>query len=121
MAHHQGMALVAIANVHHAGIMRTRFHAEPIVEATELLLQERTPRNVAVARPRVDEVQAAAHARDSNPPILRRFASPHDTIPHTHLLSNGRYSVMVTTAGSGYSRWRHLSVTRWREDTTRDC
>ena len=27
---------------------------------------------------------------------------------------------MVTAAGSGYSRWRGLDVTRWREDTTRD-
>lgn len=121
MAHHQGMSLVAIANVLHKGVMRARFHAEPIVEATELLLQERTPRNVAVARPRADEVQAAAHVRDSIPPVLRRFISPQDSIPHVHLLSNGRYGVMVTTAGSGYSRWRQLAVTRWREDTTRDC
>ena len=36
--------------------MRARFHAEPMVQATELLLQERTPRDVAVARPRADEV-----------------------------------------------------------------
>jgi cyclic beta-1,2-glucan synthetase len=121
MAHHQGMSLVAIANVLHAGSMRARFHAEPIVQATELLLQERTPRNVAVARPRVDEVHAAAHVRDTLPPVVRRFASPHEAMPHTHVLSNGRYSVMVTTAGSGYSRWRQLAVTRWREDTTRDC
>ena len=121
MAHHQGMSLVAIANVLHEGIMRARFHAEPIVQATELLLQERTPRNVAVARPRADEVQAAAHVRDSIPPVLRRFTTPHNSIPPTHLLSNGRYGVMVTTAGSGYSRWRQLAVTRWREDTTRDC
>ena len=34
--------------------------------------------------------------------------------------SNGRYAVMVTAAGSGYSRWRDLGVTRWREDVTRD-
>ena len=27
---------------------------------------------------------------------------------------------MVTAAGSGYSRWRDLAVTRWREDVTRD-
>ena len=121
MAHHQGMSLVAIANVLQKGVMRARFHTEPIVQATELLLQERTPRNVAVARPRADEVQAAAHVRDSLPPVLRRFATPHSPIPHTHVLSNGRYSVMVTTAGSGYSRWRQLAVTRWREDATRDC
>ena len=64
MAHHQGMTLVALANVLHDGAMRARFHAEPIVQATELLLQERTPRDVAVARPRAEEVQAAAHVRD---------------------------------------------------------
>ena len=28
---------------------------------------------------------------------------------------------MITAAGSGYSRWRDLAVTRWREDVTRDC
>ena len=38
----------------------------------------------------------------------------------THLLSNGRYAVMLTAAGSGYSRWGEHAVTRWREDTTRD-
>ena len=40
--------------------------------------------------------------------------------PQTHLLSNGRYAVMLTAAGSGYSRWRDLAVTRWREDATCD-
>ena len=54
------------------------------------------------------------------PPVLRRFRSPHDPTPRTHLLSNGRYTVMVTAAGSGFSRWHGLDVTRWREDVTRD-
>ena len=121
MAHHQGMSLVALANVLHDGVMRARFHAEPRMQATELLLQERTPRNVLVARPRVEEVQAVANVRDLVPPVLRRFTSPHDSTPGTHLLSNGRYVVMVTAAGSGYSRWRDLAVTRWREDSTRDA
>ena len=121
MAHHQGMLLVAIANVLHDGAMRERFHAEPRMQATELLLQERTPRDVLVARPRIEEVRAAANARDLVAPILRRFISPHEAIPGIHLLSNGRYAVMVTTAGSGYSRWRDFAVTRWREDRTRDA
>jgi len=120
MAHHQGMVVVAIANVVHDGAMRARFHAEPIVQATELLLQERTPRDVAVARPRADEVQAVGDVREFVPPVVRRFTSPHGSPPRTQLLSNGRYAVMLTTAGSGYSRWRDLAVTRWREDVTRD-
>ncbi|HEY4910750.1 MAG TPA: glucoamylase family protein, partial [Methylomirabilota bacterium] len=37
MAHHQGMSLVALDNVVHGGIMRARFHAEPLVQATDLL------------------------------------------------------------------------------------
>jgi len=120
MAHHQGMALVAIGNVLNDRMMVERFHADPIVEATELLLQERMPRDVLVARPRAEEVKSAADVRDLVPPIIRRFTSPHDAIPRTHLLSNGRYAVMVTAAGSGYSRWGDVAVTRWREDTTRD-
>ena len=121
MAHHQGMSLVALANVLYEGVMRARFHAEPRMQATELLLQERTPRDVLVARPRVEEVRAVANVRDLVPPVLRRFTSPHDPTPGIHLLSNGRYAVMVTTAGSGYSHWRDLAVTRWREDRTRDA
>ena len=120
MAHHQGMALVALGNVVNDASMVERFHADPVVEATELLLQERMPRNALVSRPRSEEVKSDADVRDDVTPILRRFTSPHDTIPRTHLLSNGRYSVMVTTAGSGYSHWRQHAVTRWREDVTSD-
>ncbi len=120
MTHHQGMLLVAIANALDEGAMRARFHADPIVRATELLLQERTPRDVAVARPRAEEVAAVGDVREFVAPVVRRFTSAHGPTPRTHLLSNGRYAVMVTTAGSGYSRWRDLAITRWREDVTRD-
>ncbi len=121
MAHHQGMALVALGNVLNDSAMVARFHADPIVEATELLLQERMPRDVLVVRPRAEEVKSAADVRDLVLPVLRRFTSPHDVIPRTQLLSNGRYAVMVTSAGSGYSRWGDIAITRWREDVTRDA
>ena len=121
LAHHQGMSLIAIADLISDGAMRSRFHAEPMVQATELLLQERTPRDVLVSRPRAEEVSAAAHVRELVPPVLRQFTTPHGSTPRTHLLSNGRYAVMLTAAGSGYSRWRDIAMTRWREDATRDC
>jgi cyclic beta-1,2-glucan synthetase len=121
MAHHQGMSLVAFANALLGGVMCSRFHALPMVQATELLLQERTPRDVLVARPRAEEVSAAAQVHELAPPAARRFETPHDPTPRTTLLSNGRYAVMLTSAGSGYSRWRDIAITRWREDLTRDC
>jgi len=120
MAHHQAMTLVALGNVIHDGATQSRFHGDPMVQAAELLLQERTPRSVAVARPRGEEVRVAPLVRDLVLPTLRRFESPHDITPRSHLLSNGRYTVMITAAGSGFSRWRDFAVTRWREDTTQD-
>ena len=102
MAHHQGMTVVAIANALMNGKMRERFHAEPQVQATELLLQERTPRDVSVAHPRAEEVQTAARISDADLPQLRRLHTPHSATPQTHLLSNGRYAVMLSAAGSGY-------------------
>ena len=120
MAHHQGMTIVAIANALFDGVMRARFHAEPIVQATELLLQERTPRDVAVARPWADGGEVGRQGPRRRAAGGRRFTSAHQATPATHLLSNGRYAMMLTTAGSGYSRWGDIAVTRWREDATRD-
>src|SRR5258708_25091355 len=52
---------------------------------------------------------------------MRIFDSPFSPAPEVQLLSNGRYHLVVTNSGGGYSRWNDLAVTRWREDTTRDC
>ena len=120
MAHHQGMTIAGIANAVFDGAMRERFHAEPIIQATELLLQERVPREVASTRPWAAEVKSAARASDVDPSGGRRIVSVHQSTPATQLLSNGSYAVMMTAAGSGYSRWGDIAITRWREDATRD-
>jgi cyclic beta-1,2-glucan synthetase len=118
MAHHQGMTIVAIADAVLGGLMRARFHAEPIIKATELLLQERAPRDAAVSRPLPDGKPSAVKA--AGLPGGRHYTGTDAPEPVTHLLSNGRYAVMLTDAGGGSSRWGDLAVTRWREDPTLD-
>ena len=82
MAHHQGMTIVAIADALLDGVMRARFHAEPIVQATELLLQERMPRDVAVAQPWASEVKSPAQgARRRTLPAVGGFSSAHQATP----------------------------------------
>ncbi len=118
-AHHQGMSLVALANVVCNDVFVKRFHADPRVQATELLLQERVPREAIVSEPRPAEGATTLPAA----PVIasRRFRSPHTASPHTHFLSNGRYTAAVTHAGGGFSVWRGLAVTRQREDRTSDA
>ena len=59
----------------------------------------------------------------SAPEATRHNSAPElmDTGPAVALLSNGRYSVMLTAAGAGWATWQDFDVTRWREDATRDC
>lgn len=119
MVHHQGMSLVALANVVFNGVMRHRFHSIPKIKATELLLQERTPRTVTLIQPKVGQMEIH-NVRDLVQPAIRRFELPSLAIPSTHFLSNGHYSVMVSSAGSGYSRCNDIAITRWREDPSTD-
>ena len=118
MAHHQGMTLVSLANVLLGNPMVKRFHADPRVQATELLLQERVPRTAAITQPRpVEETRAAGPAPAQ---ALRRFRSPHTLWPHAQFLSNGSYTTVVTNSGGGASFCRGRVVTRHRDDATRD-
>ncbi len=121
MAHHQGMSLLAFAHALLNQPMQRRFMSDPLARATELLLQERVPKQGATLHPHAAEVSANAHpvATEAGT-IMCVFNDPNTPIPEVHLISNGRYHVMATQAGGGYSRWRDLAVTRWREDTTCD-
>ena len=121
MAHHQGMTVLAIADAIGGGAMRRRFHNEPMIQATELLQQERMPHDVAIAEPMIQVPPAITSVSDRLTSIQRRYDTPHAFSPRTHLMSNGHYAVMLTSAGSGYSRWRDIAVTRWQEDVTRDA
>ncbi|CAN5513622.1 glucoamylase family protein [soil metagenome] len=120
MAHHQGMALLALDYLLQDMPMQRRFMSSPELKAVDLLLQERIPKAATTvlstefdleesrAYPLVDEV------------AMRVVNDPAPPTPQIHLLSNGTYHLMITSSGGGYSRWRNLALTRWREDSTRD-
>lgn len=121
MAHHQGMSLLAFAHVLLNKPMQRRFMSAPHLKATELLLQERVPKQGATLHPHATEVNVESITHEqANGAMMRVFTNPNTPIPEVHLLSNGRYHVMATNAGGGYSRWHDLAVTRWREDATSD-
>jgi cyclic beta-1,2-glucan synthetase len=119
MAHHQGMVLLSLAYLLLDRPMQKRFQADARFQATMLLLQERIPRPTAVYLESAGRFDTRAAASAEQAP-MRVLATPDTPVPEVQLLSNGRYHVMVTNAGGGYSRWKDLAVTRWREDGTLD-
>src|SRR5690606_21897705 len=96
------------------GRMRDRFHSDPVIEAAELLLQEKAPRSIPAT---TLKTEAAERAKGDTPvvetPDTRLVLKPLEALPATNLMSNGYYSVMVTATGSGYSRFNEIAVTRW--------
>ncbi|MGZ8549588.1 MAG: glucoamylase family protein, partial [Chitinophagaceae bacterium] len=118
MAHHQGMSLLAISHLLHQQPMQQRFESDIEVKSALLLLQERIPRVTTFYSPSVHEADTSITPGGTG--YMRVLNTPDTTIPEVQLLSNGRYHVMVTNAGGGYSRWKNIALTRWREDCTCD-
>ena len=119
MAHHHGMSLLALDQAVVGPKMQVRFLNNPDLRAASLLLQERIPKTAALLAPHAREAQVS-HRIDNRvaEPVMRVIRNPNTPIPEVHLLSNGRYHVMVSAAGAGYSRWNNLAIARWREDPT---
>ena len=120
MAHHVGMSFVALTNALLADTWQHRFHAAPIVRATQLLLHERVPRRLilqpANTAPSLEIMPDAVPERSS----VREFETPDTPQPHVALLGQLPYTIMVSHCGAGYSRFENVAVTRWRSDATSD-
>ncbi|MEO7765840.1 MAG: glucoamylase family protein, partial [Ferruginibacter sp.] len=118
MSHHQGMSFLSLAYLLLEQPMQQRFESEVQIKSTLLLLQEKIPRIATFYTPSVhaDDIGTISSTDTS----MRVINTPNTVLPEVKLLSNGRYHVMVTNSGGGYSRWKNLAVTRWREDGTCD-
>ena len=119
MGHHQAMSLLALDDALHRDAMRHRFHKDVRVRAIESLLFERIP----FGKLPQDEVETSViHAPPSaaEEPADRTWKEI-TPVPRVHLHGNGRYALMVTNGGGGYSRWNECDLTRWRSDATRDA
>jgi len=119
MAHHQGMSLLSLDSLLLDRPMQKRFESDPLFQATTLLLQERVPKATA-SYARAAELSGFPTASAVTEMPVRSFGTPDTPVPEVQLLSNGRYHVMITNSGGGYSRWKDIAVTRWREDGTCD-
>jgi cyclic beta-1,2-glucan synthetase len=120
MTHHQGMVFLSLNNFLHGKPIQRYFHADVRVRAVEPLLQERIPTLPPLYHISTRERVPSMESFGEIAPSVSRFDTPHTSTPKTQLLSNGRYGLMVTNAGGGYSQWGDYEITRWRSDRTRD-
>ncbi|MFZ6816857.1 GH36-type glycosyl hydrolase domain-containing protein [Undibacterium sp. Ji22W] len=119
MSHHQGMSLLALAYLLLDKPLQKRFVAEPILQAALPLLHERVPKchTTYVNTSELADIRNSSNLQEMAVRVLHR--ADHNT-PEVQLLSNGRYHLMISSAGGSASRWNDIAINRWREDSTRD-
>lgn len=117
MAHHEGMSLLSLDYLINDRVMQKRFTADPQLQTALLLLQERVPKTIGYYKGSGDNEEIVHVVSEGEIRVITKLTTP---VPEIHLLSNGKYHLMITSAGGGYSRWKDIGVTRWREDSTRD-
>lgn len=120
MMHHQGMSLVSINNALNDYIMQKRFHKEPIVQATEILLEEYNSMSLFTLDNKEYNLKISPNPYQSDTILTRYFNKPVPDYPCAHVLCNDRYMLMMTTAGSGFSKCKDIMINRWRPDPTYD-
>ena len=116
MVHHQGMSLLALNNVINDNIMQERFHSLPLVKSANLLLQEKVPKDVIYTKDNKEKVKAEKKIVFENIDTSRYLKKISLDIPQTHILTNGSYSAMLTDRGLGYSKYKNIFISRWRND-----
>ena len=120
MAHHQGMILLSLNNYVNKNILQTRFFKNAYVKSARLLLQEKVPMHVVFTKEKKEKILHYKGPMFTDTQAYRRYTQVNETLPKAHVLSNGFYSVMTTDKGTGYSKTKDLSVSRWREDAVLD-
>jgi cyclic beta-1,2-glucan synthetase len=122
MAHHQGMILVSLNNHLNDAPMVRRFLDQPLVATVEHVLFEQIPWHVPLERPLgvAGDGRPRSTRLERPAPAVTWRPYVRSAVPQTHVLSNGRYTVLITATGAGESRWKDLSLTRWRRDPTRE-
>jgi cyclic beta-1,2-glucan synthetase len=120
MAHHQGMSLLALANMLASRKISERFHSDKRVRAAELLLQERIPVRPNIIKHPAMVREYVPYKKLAESVTLREYSSADTLAPEVCVLSNGIFTTIVTNSGSGFSRYEGLAVSRWREDPVLD-
>ncbi|MBB1498512.1 GH36-type glycosyl hydrolase domain-containing protein [Paracoccus sp. MC1862] len=120
MAHHHGMSIMAIANTVMDGIHRERFHADPVVRASELLLQEKSPRDITPVTRTPSTSAAGRRGTAGNGDTLTAVDEPARADREVALLSNGPFSTILSSTGAGRSVLGGVALNRWSPDPTMD-
>ena len=117
MAHHQALILLSINNLFKNNILQKRFHNNAELEALDILLQEKMPENMIIAKEekikpeKIKYVNYESYAQ-------RVYTKVDERLNIANVIANNQYLVVTDQKGNGYSMYKDNLVNRFK--TTSD-
>ena len=119
MAHHQGLILLSINNVLNDMVLVKRFSNNPEIEAVDVLLQERMPEKAIITKENKEKVQKIK-MQNYNNYTEKTYTKINTALNLSNVLSNGKYTIVSTLNGNGYSKFDNLLINRYKETADYD-
>ncbi len=114
MAHHQGLILLSINNLINNEILVKRFSSNPEIEAVDILLQERMPEKAIITKEKKEKVQKLK-LKDYENYSEKVYTKLNTNLNTSNVISNGKYTIVSTLKGTGYSKYKNLLINRYKE------
>ena len=113
MAHHQGLILTSINNFLNSNILRKRFNLNPELEAVDILLQERMPKEMIITKEKKDKISRLKLSLDGNY-FERIFEEKNKIHKKIYVISNENYQMISNTEGESFSKYKGNLVNEYK-------
>ena len=114
MAHHQGLILLSINNLFNDFILQKRFMQNPEMQSVKILLEERMPENVIIAKEEKEKIKKIRY-KDYETYAVRTFNKINEDLNRLNVISNGEYTIVFDQKGNGYSKYKDILINRFKE------
>ena len=113
MAHHQGLILLSINNLLNNNILKRRFSSNPEIEAVDILLQERMPKDTIITKERKEKVEKNKTNVDSG--YVEYEVKENNLIRNINVISNEKYKITLDNSLRSVSEYDGKMINNYKE------
>ena len=114
MAHHQGLILLSLGNLFFDNIFQKRFMENPEIEAVDILLQERMPKEAILTKEKKEKVEKLK-PEDYESYSQREYATIEEHLLRSNVIASDNYMVYLDDRGTGFSKYKNMLINKFKE------
>ena len=114
MAHHQALILLSINNLVNDNILQKRFMENPEIQAVDILLQERMPRDMLITKDKKEKTKKIKYTGYDNY-IENSYTKVDTVLRKANITSSEDYMIYVDDRGQGFSKYKDILINKYKE------